>query len=251
MYIMTDNFESKSLSTGSPNANLLEHSIHANFRALAPSVRAPQLLPNDYVPSNYDIICGKGKQAFNHIGNRRFRVTIDLHLPKYEEAKTKAGKTAIVHNIVHTVREKLKAGSIRHNKKMNRWVELGDAAAREKVGQAIRDCLLQRNPERRQAKIAMRRQKRESPSLLDSDDIVTHTEASASKSKKQADDDEDSSSSFEDEAMLNETAQRGVGYCNPKNWFRTSVSSELDLSDFSIDCGDESKEEEPKKSAAV
>jgi hypothetical protein len=29
---------------------------------------------------SYDILCGRGKIAFNNIGNRRFRVTISLNL---------------------------------------------------------------------------------------------------------------------------------------------------------------------------
>eukprot|EP00549_Striatella_unipunctata_P025730 CAMPEP_0118721100 /NCGR_PEP_ID=MMETSP0800-20121206/30523_1 /TAXON_ID=210618 ORGANISM="Striatella unipunctata, Strain CCMP2910" /NCGR_SAMPLE_ID=MMETSP0800 /ASSEMBLY_ACC=CAM_ASM_000638 /LENGTH=230 /DNA_ID=CAMNT_0006628903 /DNA_START=148 /DNA_END=837 /DNA_ORIENTATION=- len=40
-----------------------------------------------FVPSNYHVICDKGKKHYNHIGNRRFRVTLEIFLGEYKKAK--------------------------------------------------------------------------------------------------------------------------------------------------------------------
>jgi hypothetical protein len=150
-------------STPSCHVDVKSH-IFSNVRALAPTAaRVPQELPVDFKPANYDIICGKGKCFFNHIGNRRFRVTIDLYLPQYQTAQTKSGKSAIVNNVVNLIRNSTSNGDggfIRFNKKTNRWIELGDAGAREKVGQAIRDALTQRDPTKKRAKKVLRQEKK-------------------------------------------------------------------------------------------
>mmetsp|Transcript_28917 Transcript_28917/g.54697 ORF Transcript_28917/g.54697 Transcript_28917/m.54697 type:complete len:1234 (+) Transcript_28917:193-3894(+) len=38
------------------------------------------------VPSNYDVLCGPGQSFFHHVGNRRFRITIEMNVQRYEEA---------------------------------------------------------------------------------------------------------------------------------------------------------------------
>lgn len=142
-------------ATTSVNTNKTHLScIFANVRATAPVIRSPRSLPPNFVPSNYDVICAKGKKAFNSIGNRRFRVLIDVHLQSYKDAPTKLEKTAIVNSIVEVVRGVASAGFIKIDG--DEWIEVGDVAAREKVGQTIRDVLSQRDPVKRAKK--MRRQ---------------------------------------------------------------------------------------------
>jgi hypothetical protein len=142
----------------------LEQSIYASIRALAPVIRAPQTLPADFLPSKYDVICGKGKQCYNHIGNRRFRVTIGTHVPRYQAAKTKSGKTAIVNSIVDIIRESKDARFVRYNKITSEWMELGDTGAREKVGQAIRDIVSSQRDPAQKARKAINEQRRKEES---------------------------------------------------------------------------------------
>ena len=123
-------------------------------------------LPVGFLPSNYDVICGRGKDCFSHIGNRRFRVMLDLMLPTYTEAKTKPDKSAIVSTIIDRVRSLCGsngAGFIRYDPSEKRWFEIGDDAAREKVGHTIREILVSRDPvkhARNHQKRALRRAKR-------------------------------------------------------------------------------------------
>jgi len=38
------------------------------------------------VPSNYDVLCGPAQSFFHHVGNRRFRITIEMNVRRYEDA---------------------------------------------------------------------------------------------------------------------------------------------------------------------
>ena len=115
-------------------------------------------LPVDFVPSDNDVLCGKGKECFNHPGNRRFRALVNLNLRKYAEAKSKLAKSSIVNDIVDSVRLNASNGGgfIRQNNKTKVWYEIGDVLAREKVGHTIRETLVLHNP----AKNEVRKQKR-------------------------------------------------------------------------------------------
>lgn len=103
-------------------------------------------LPINYVPSDMDIICQKGRTAFNHIGNQHFRETVGLHLESYKNAPTKFSKSIIVNKIVDLTRQNCTRGFVRFNKDTNCWYEIGDTLAREKVGFTIRDELRKKDP---------------------------------------------------------------------------------------------------------
>lgn len=111
-------------------------------------------LGNDYVPSNYDVLCGRGKESFNHVGNRRFRVTIGMNLKKYMEAQTKIQKTLVVVSIVDMIRSLSPNGGFVKQDADGKWYEIGDKLARAKVGHALRDLIvsLKRSEERKTAK---------------------------------------------------------------------------------------------------
>eukprot|EP00571_Detonula_confervacea_P003224 CAMPEP_0172322280 /NCGR_PEP_ID=MMETSP1058-20130122/45490_1 /TAXON_ID=83371 /ORGANISM="Detonula confervacea, Strain CCMP 353" /LENGTH=1070 /DNA_ID=CAMNT_0013037983 /DNA_START=26 /DNA_END=3238 /DNA_ORIENTATION=- len=38
------------------------------------------------IPSNYDMLCGPGNSFFHHVGNRRFRIMIEMNAQRYEQA---------------------------------------------------------------------------------------------------------------------------------------------------------------------
>jgi hypothetical protein len=90
--------------------------------------------------SPYDVLCGRSSLALNSVGNRRFRVTVALALPRYLSAHTRAGRTAAIDAVVASVRASGGRFLRRHGSSSNsRWVELDAKQAREKVGHALRD----------------------------------------------------------------------------------------------------------------
>lgn len=127
--------------------------------ASAPVSAGKNSLPRDYVPGNYDVICGKGKECFNSIGNRRFRIIADLHLEKYSLATRKSAKSHIVSEVVHTIHG---AGGRFIKKEKGSWVEISDSAAREKAGALFRDSLHFQYRSSGKAKTARRQQQRRS-----------------------------------------------------------------------------------------
>lgn len=136
---------------------------------------------------------------------------------------------------------------------MNRWIEVGDVTAKGKVGQSIRDALSQRDPERRKAKVAMRRQKRNMQGLLDQA-ICPSTDTAENSTLAHAkahctDGDEDSRSSLEDEPTLRQYVL--LSATAEDSWFRLSLTGDAELPVFPINLEDnESDDDEPKKQVA-
>jgi hypothetical protein len=84
-----------------------------------------------------DILCGRTSDAFNNIGNRRFRITIGLNLKRYRESTNRQEKTNLVASIVHLLRNEVGARFLR--KTANGYEELREKQCKEKVGHAFRD----------------------------------------------------------------------------------------------------------------
>ena len=103
-------------------------------------------LAAEFQPGGHHIICGRGKQAYNSIGNRRYRLLIALHMSRYLEAHTKLDKSLVVISIVDAIRT-CNGGFVKRCNKTKRWIEIGDQSAREKVGHALRDAITARETE--------------------------------------------------------------------------------------------------------
>lgn len=85
------------------------------------------LLDSGFEPGEYDVICSRGKQYYNHIGNIRFRTMVESHVEEYCRAETKVGKGAVVMSIVDAIRRASPAGGfVRFSVKRGRYVEIGD-----------------------------------------------------------------------------------------------------------------------------
>jgi hypothetical protein len=97
-------------------------------------------LAANFVPGPKDVICARGKEAFSHPGNRRFRLSVSMNLERYSKATTKLDKSLIVSAIVDSVRQAAPDGGF-IKKTGEVWFEVGDHVAREKVGQSFRDLL--------------------------------------------------------------------------------------------------------------
>ena len=89
-------------------------------------------------PGPTDVICARGKRALNHEGNRRFRQLVEHHMEAYSQASTKMEKSLLVSQIIDSIRyAEPPGGFLRERDDQARsWYEVGDAVAREKVGQA-------------------------------------------------------------------------------------------------------------------
>ncbi|KAG7348969.1 hypothetical protein IV203_011566 [Nitzschia inconspicua] len=102
------------------------------------------VLPPSFVPGKWDVICQRGKECFEHVGNRRFRVTIESHLEKYMEVKSRQQKSRIVSSIVDGIKHSAGqegGGFVRKDLLTRQWFRVSDKLAREKVGQALRDAI--------------------------------------------------------------------------------------------------------------
>jgi len=160
----------ESTTTSSSSACTMTERVTSSMRSsfssssLSPSSSVQGVeFPPDFVPSNYHIICAKGKKNYNHIGNRRFRVTLEIFLGEYKKAKTKAQKGVILTNVVDLVRSN--GGGFVRQDKSQKWYEVGDHLAREKVGEYFRALTL-------------------NPSVFRSDFAQVGVEASSSKRKR-------------------------------------------------------------------
>jgi len=124
-----------SSSSSSSSSSTSSSSIAQNYKRVG---KGP--LPDDFQPNSWTILCGKGKDYFDHVGNRRFRVLVSCHVERYAAASTKVAKSDIVTEIIASVRN---AGGCfaKFHQKDGRWYECGDALAREKVGGIFRDSL--------------------------------------------------------------------------------------------------------------
>eukprot|EP00980_Cylindrotheca_fusiformis_P013693 scaffold3515_cov126-Cylindrotheca_fusiformis.AAC.42 len=118
-------------------------------------------LPPDYIPGEFTVLCGRGKEYTTSIGNQHLKSLIDKHLKGYSQARGKVPKSAIVSDIMRSVRAvcpeptfvKFEDGS---------WWEVDKAFAREKIGCMFRDALHPQYRSSTKAKSA--RKKAQSPS---------------------------------------------------------------------------------------
>lgn len=99
-------------------------------------------MPVDFRPGAYDIICGdRSKSSLNHVGNRRFKLMMQMHVEKYKNSPTKVDKSLVVISIVDAIRD-LNGHFVRRDKASGMWHDIGDQLAREKVGYALRDNIV-------------------------------------------------------------------------------------------------------------
>jgi hypothetical protein len=112
-------------------------------------------LPECLKPSDFDVVCGRGKGSYNRPGNKRFRAIVRQHMDEYQSAQTKLDKTLVLNRIMERVRAQ-NQGTTRFVKKIQgkdkdkdksglllfTFTTLSDDAAREKVGHAIREAII-------------------------------------------------------------------------------------------------------------
>jgi hypothetical protein len=96
-------------------------------------------LPSGYEPTDQDILCGRSRESFHHVGNRYLRTLVAIHLKRYIVGN-RTDKTQLAKEVVNTVRES--GGKfIKFDDEFNLWFEIEDKGARSKVAHAFRDSL--------------------------------------------------------------------------------------------------------------
>jgi hypothetical protein len=113
----------------------------------------------------YDILCGRCKTAFNNIGNRRFRVTMNMHLRAYLATKTKSEKSVLIASIAKFLQEEVGARFLKPQKAGGGYARLGAREARQKVGQALRDIAVARQQANMTVHAAQQQAKRQTHTI--------------------------------------------------------------------------------------
>ena len=135
-----------------------------------------QKLQSSCVLGPYDVICGRNKTAFNNVGNRRFRFTISLALPRFVNAKSRKDKSFVIDSIKTLVHQNGGKFLIMQNEEDENaigmttgnvdlstvlWTELDAKQSHLKVGHALRDAERKMNKAQRQQQKLLRQQDQE------------------------------------------------------------------------------------------
>jgi hypothetical protein len=97
-------------------------------------------LPSNFAPSDRDVVCARGKEAYLHPGNKRYRDIIVNNLSRYTGADNKNEKSTIVMTIVEEVRTDAPAGFVRYCDQEQLWYEIGDEASRKYYLSTLLSC---------------------------------------------------------------------------------------------------------------
>lgn len=93
--------------------------------------KRPQQQQADIRVGPYDIICGRTSNAYNNIGNRRFRVTIRMFLQRYQDLATRADRKGFIHYLTGLFRNEI---GFRFLKKVgDDFQDIGEIEARKKI----------------------------------------------------------------------------------------------------------------------
>mmetsp|Transcript_3936 Transcript_3936/g.9565 ORF Transcript_3936/g.9565 Transcript_3936/m.9565 type:complete len:299 (-) Transcript_3936:3892-4788(-) len=120
--------------------------------------RCKQMLPEDFVPTPYTVVCGRGRKCTTAVGNRRLQVIATMFIPKYSQCRRKEDKTEIVSQILAMVKSACPdEGHAFVKYHEGRWWEVETLIAREKIGAVLRDCLHDKYRSSTKSKLERRR----------------------------------------------------------------------------------------------
>ena len=115
---------------------------------------------NDNIePTKLDVLCGRDKVSYGHVGNRRFRVIISTRSAEYQNCTSRDQKTRITHEIIKGIRE-CGGRFLKINYKTGMYEDVGDEYAHEKVSHALRSA---KDPARKKAPRKKRKVVRKPP----------------------------------------------------------------------------------------
>jgi hypothetical protein len=86
----------------------------------------------------YDILCGRSKNCFNNIGNRRFRITISMNVKKFDALRSRNERSKFILALAHTLKHEVGFRFLGNNRGGEQF-ELTIEQIRAKIGHALRD----------------------------------------------------------------------------------------------------------------
>lgn len=120
----------------------------------------------------FDVLCGRDKKSYNNIGNRRFRIMININLQKYMDCKTRTERSRMIQDLTNELRQFcgqfrfLKRTKGTHENESDTFIQLNQQQSREKIAHALRDAASQYRIMERKRSIArkLKMMKSEMPS---------------------------------------------------------------------------------------
>lgn len=109
-----------------------------------------------------DVILGRGKTSLDHVGNKRFKIIVNLHAADYERAGGKTAKTLISIKIVDIIYNSSPPGRfLQVCPETRKFYEVSRERARERVSQYLREAV--NPPKPRPRGKTPRKEKKEKP----------------------------------------------------------------------------------------
>jgi len=105
------------------------------------TVTMQKTLPRGFQPGFYDILIGRGKRCYEHIGNKNFLVLVASKLNEYSTASSKSQKTKILASIISEIKMRSPHSGFIKMGSNGLWYQVEENAAREKISQTFRDAL--------------------------------------------------------------------------------------------------------------
>lgn len=138
------------------------------------TLKRKRMLSENFKPLPDTVIIGKGHLPAKASGNKRLRALVEGLVDGYSNAKYRRDKTGIVLKILHSVQEACPEGAFVKKFDGQRWWEVSDSKAREKIASSFRDCLHDQYKSSTKNKMAKRR-------LLKALECARPTEINATK----------------------------------------------------------------------
>jgi hypothetical protein len=91
----------------------------------------PKIPQDDDKVGPYDILYGRTSNAYNNVGNRRFRVTIRMFLQRYQEVGTRADRKQFIFYLTRLFRNEIGFRFLK--KEGDDYHDIGEVEARKKI----------------------------------------------------------------------------------------------------------------------
>jgi hypothetical protein len=131
---------------------------YLGYAASIPTVTSSaHAAPGKIVPSEYDVLLGRGKGYDNHSGNKRFSRIIKQNTDRYNATASKLEKGRIAAEVVQMINSN---GSrfLRFDLDSSEWEVVDDEAARVKTTQALRYQFRRSNTDKKSSRSRSRQQ---------------------------------------------------------------------------------------------
>jgi len=106
----------------------------------------------------FDVLCGRSKESYNNIGNRRFRILINLNLPRYLDCQSRNERSEVILSLTEDLstssscirffkhqKECSSSSGSSSNNNNKELIELDFKEKRGKIAHALRDAASQHN----------------------------------------------------------------------------------------------------------